>query len=303
MANARDEWIAWRCRAIHKIYEQIAEKLRDRRPDLKLVLTLYRPNMLDIMPHDRFESEADYVSQINRESGVDTALYKDSLNIVIQRTIYPADYRWYRCHREFDKDPIKIHQLLTEARTYRLHAAGGGWINMHDRYWEDAVGRGETKWESFWGSECGWRVSTLNPNQDHCLEQFVVPLAHMDLMTFTKGGFLIGTHGMEKQLGRFTQAFRALPAKRFETLTGVPGPVVVRYASDAAGMYLYLVNPSPKPARVKLAISGKPQLLTDLVTGKASSLADGEREFTVPAYGLDAYLLRGKGMRASVVRR
>jgi len=304
MANARDEWIAWRCRAMHAFYERIARRMRERRPDLKLILTLYRPNKRDIMPHRRFETEADYVSQINRESGVDTALYKDSPNIVVQRVIYPADYRWYRCHRKFAKDPVKIHELLTEARTYKLLAAsGGGWINMHDRYWEDAVGgRGKVTWKEFWGREVGWRVSTLNPNRDHCLESFVVPLAHMDLMTFTKGGFLIGTHGMEQQLGRFTQAFRALPAKAFETLDGTSGPVV-RYASDAAGMYMYLVNPSAKPASVKLTISGEPRSLTDLVTGKNLRLAAGEREFAVPAYGLESYLVRGDGVRVSAAGR
>ncbi len=303
MANARDAWIAWRCKALYGFYDLIAQKLRRRRPDLKLVLTLYRPNKRDIMPNRRFETEADYVSRINRESGVDAALYKGHPNIVIQRTIYPADYRWRRSRRKFDKDPIKIRQLLTESRTYDvLREAGGGWINMHDRYWEDAVGRTK-RWKEFWGSETGWRVSTLNPNQDHCLESYAIPLARTDVMALTKGGFLIGTHGMERQLGRFTQAFRALPAKRFETLKRVRGPVVVRYLRDADGLYFYLVNPSPKPALVRLAISGKVQSLADLMTGEASPLAASEREFPVPAYGLEAYWARGKGVRVSVAER
>ena len=302
MANARDQWIArdrwieWRCRALHAFYERIAEKLRRRRPDLKLILTLYRPNKRDIVGDARFNNVRDYVAQINRESGVDAALYKDSPNIVVQRTIYPADYRWYRAHRRYAKDPIEIRQLHVDSRHFSvLGQAREGWINMHDRYWEDAVGRGK-KWKTFWGNETGWRVSTLNANQNHCLESYAIPLARADALSFTKGGFLVGTIGIERQVGRFTQAFRALPAAKFRDIPGLDGPVVGRFLPRAEGMYLYLVNPTPRAADASVRFDRRPESLRDLATGKAAAVSGRVQRLRLSPYGLVAYFVKGAGV-------
>lgn len=303
MANAHKQWIDWRCRKLHELYAEIAAKLRSRRPDLKVILNLYRPNKKDIVQDPRFERVEDYVGEINRESGVDTALYKGDDNIVVQRTIYPADYRWYRAHHNPKEDPIGIGRLNYAKRHHGLLRTGGeAWINMHDRYWEDSIAIAK-KWPAFWGSECGWRVSTLNPNQDHCLESYAKPLAQVDAFVFTKGGFLVGTIGMEEQTGRFTRAFRSLPAKAFQDLPGPEGPVKVRCLRDAEGMYVYLVNPTPKQAQVALRFGGEVRSLRDLATGESMVAAKGLCRFQVSGYGLRACLAKGQDVSVSYARQ
>ena len=266
MGNAREKWIDWRCRAIRQFYGEVAQRLVQRRPDLRLVLAMYRPVFRDVVPQPGTVPQDDFVRQINREGGLDPALYADLPNVVLDRTIYPADYRWYRAHRSPNDDPTAIRDLLTAPQTYgNWTTSGKAWVNMHDRYWEDAIGR--NGWESFWGREHGWRVSTLNPTDRYALESYLIPLAHADIMTFTKGGFLIGTHGMEKHLAQFSLAFRSLPAEPFATLQNVPPPLVARTLQHGNTRYLYVINPSQDATEWKLPLGDKPKVMRDLGTG------------------------------------
>ena len=293
MANAREAWIAWRCEAIREFYGEVAEVLHQRRPDLRLILALYRPNKRDIVGDPRFEKVDDYVAMINREGGIDAALYRDLPNVVVDRTIYPADYRWQRVHRRDKDDPICVRELELDARhNQMLQTAGGGWVNMHDRYWEDDVGR-RAKWDAFWGRETGWRVSTLNPNQAFCLESYVAPLAHFDLMAFTKGGFLIGTHGMETQLGEFARGFRALPPRPFHTLRSGPGAPVVRWLEDGDATYVYAVNAELTGRRVILRWPGAVARLDNLCSGNGSEYRERQLGFRLAPCSFQAFRLEG----------
>ncbi|MBN2451112.1 MAG: hypothetical protein JXR77_12030 [Lentisphaeria bacterium] len=297
LANAREAWIDWRCRALRDLYGRIADRMRATRPDWRLILTLYRPNKEDLVREAvDLDAEPDYVGRINRESGMDPSLYEDAPTIVIQRTIYPADYRWYRAHRRYREDPLGIRRLNLDGATYRIsRSAPENWLNMHDRYWEDDVGRRQ-KWDAFWGQECGWRVSTLNPNRNHALETYAAPLAQADFHAITKGGFLLGTLGIEGQVGAFSQAFRALPARPFQELCRV-GTVTVRALAEDGGLYVYLVNAAAEAAVVTLAADRVPTACRDLATGAALVFPDARRlRFEVPGYGLRACRIDGNDM-------
>ena len=296
LENAREKWIEWRCRALHGLYTEVAAKLRSKRPDLKLVLALYRPNKRDLMLGVDLDQRPDYVAETNRESGADPALYRGQPNIVVQRTIYPADYRWYRSRRGYQDDPIQIRHLNERRASFAVLRKGAEpWVNMHDRYWEDAVGRA-AKWRPFGAREMGWRVSTLNPNQAHCLDSYTTPLAQADAFAFTKGGFLVGTIGMEPQVGRFTQAFRAIPAKPFVDHKADTDPVRVRYCPDTRGLYVYAVNPSCDAQSVRLRFTGRGLAARDLVTDRPASLQADALTLRIDAYGLRAFLVRGEGV-------
>ena len=88
---------------------------------------------------------------------------------------------------------------------------------MHDRYWEDAIGR-EKPIESAWLKEVRWRVSTLNATPPQFPQHYLAPLRFSDVQTITKGGFLIGTLGVEPKIAEFARAFRSLPAVVFADL-------------------------------------------------------------------------------------
>lgn len=265
MKNAQEKWLDWRCAAIHRLYGEVAQRLAKKRPDLRLVLTMYEPLFHQVLADSNLLNEPDPIRKINREGGLDPALYSDLSNVVFDRTIYPADYRWLRSHRSPNDRFPEVRDLFLNPRTYDGWATGGNaWVNIHDRYWEDPVGR--KGWESFWGNEHEWRVSTLNPTMPYAMESYLVPLAHADILNFTKGGFLIGTHGMGPQLTKFSRAFRSLPAKPFTTLNDVSSPLVVRTLKEDNAFYFYAINPSQNAARLTFSPHGDFDAVIDLGT-------------------------------------
>ncbi|MDD4539008.1 MAG: hypothetical protein PHT80_08350 [Lentisphaeria bacterium] len=298
-ANAFDEWIDWRCRALAVFYKNIAQRLHDARPDLRLNICSFLA-MPDIAHPDY--ARPDFNSMMARRAGLNPAYYDDCPNIVITQTIYPADYRWrddgrnrpadaYEHLRVFDTLP-GCYDLLNDAKT--------PWLHQHDRYWESAIGSQRTDhWSdkpsyiaSPWLRENGWRVSTINPAGRHAMRHFVLPLRYHDLLAITKGGFLVGTYGMEEFLRPFAQAFRALPAQPFADLDTHSDTVVARILELNGDTWFYIANTSDTPAIVDLAISGDGVM--DLVSGKAlDGFRDNHGTITLPPYELRAFKTGG----------
>jgi hypothetical protein len=264
--NAWDAWISWRCRAIHGLYTEIANHIAAKRPDLKLIINTFRPSITDAKQYADY-MQPGHVLRVNREAGFDPALYADNPNIVIQQTIYPADYRWSRAHGR--KDNVeRFRQRHFQAETFTpLINQPNAWVHMHDRYWEDAVGRSKPL-VADWLKESGWRVSTLNPTPPQFLQHYLAPLRFGDVQTITKGGFLVGTLGVEDELARFSRAFRALPAVPFADVAS-PGEVRVRAATHDGALYFYAANTGNNPATVRIRIDGQPTAVTELGEGNA----------------------------------
>ena len=97
------------------------------------------------------------------------------------------------------------------------------------------------------------------------MRHYVLPLRYNDLLGITKGGFLIGSYGMEDYLIPFAKAFRALPAKRFNDLPESTETVKARYLTINNHTYLYIVNTSDKPAQAEIQ---QANITADLVTGR-----------------------------------
>ncbi|MEW6359477.1 MAG: LamG domain-containing protein [Planctomycetota bacterium] len=295
MANAKEQWIDWRCRAIHEYYMRIARKLAAKRPDLRLVLNLYIPSSPD-EKLEMFKSVKgeDAFREINRRAGVDISMFANDPNVIIQRTLFPADYRWTRVHRRVKPDTEVSRQInFVDTGFAPLRKCRDVWINYHDRYWEDAVGRNKPL-EGLWGGEMGWRVSTLNPNVNHCMEFHAWPLASVDSFAFTKGGFVVGTIGMEKNLAQFTQSFRALPAVKFDDVPGLLDPVSVRQLRDGERLYFYLVNRLSCPVKVQLEMTGKAERITNLRAGDVVEW-DGF-ELILDPYVLESFVAASKDL-------
>ena len=210
---------------------------------------------------------------INRESGLDPALYEDAANIILSQTIYPADYRWSSGEMGEVRDtPASI--TSRKAPTPRCTHAQMPWINMHDRYFEDGIG-GATWWwgkidplKADWLKEMPWRVSTLNPDPRYFLEHYVLPLRYGDVLGYTKGGFLIGTAGVEEQLAGFSRAFRALPATRFSDVAGSTQTTKARMLKTPEGTWFYAVNTGREAVSVSFAFDRSPGSITDLAAGQ-----------------------------------
>jgi hypothetical protein len=242
-------------------------------------------------------SRDEILQECARRAGLDIRLFAHEPNIVVQRTLFPADYRWTRVHRPLDADTAISRQInYVDGGFSPLRACDQVWINQHDRYWEDDVGR-SAPLRGLWGGETGWRVSTLNPNPRHCMELYAWSLASTDAWAFTKGGFVVGTIGMEGPLGQFAQALRALPAAKFTDVPGLFDPVAVRQHRQESRTYFYAVNRLSCPVELHLDLTGRTGSLTDLSTGQpvASDAAGNATQLkvTLPPYGLRSFSVDG----------
>lgn len=269
MTNAREPWIQWRCRMLHDFYKELATMLTAKRKDLTLGVVIFAA--------ESAKASAGYLDpafralQAAREQGIDPALYIDDPEIVIRYSMVPADLRWKRGHGQ---NQPEVYDLRTVNSAPEMMApiatTPSSSVNMHDRYFEDPVARkAPLQGLSSKVKECGWRVSALNGNTIHGLENHVFALNNLDALTITKGGFLVGTLGIEEEIGRFAQALRALPAVKFDGAPGLADPVRVRQKAVDGANYFYVLNRLPYPVEAKLTLAGTEAV--DLVSGEKST--------------------------------
>ncbi|OGV36402.1 MAG: hypothetical protein A2X48_03350 [Lentisphaerae bacterium GWF2_49_21] len=296
MANAKDEWIQWRCQKIADWYKAVAKRMAAKRGDLKLSLCSYNPTLSDHARDPRFK-QPDFADIIDRECGIDSKLYEGVPNIILAQTIYPSDYRemsgasWLASARAASRDDHMKPGIYA-----MLNSASFPWINMHDRYFEDAVGRAG-KWyggdgnplKASWLTETGWRVSTLNPNINSFLEHYVMPLKYNDVLGFTKGGFLIGTCGVEDKLAEFSRAYRPLPAKRFTDLAGSTETTKCRTLTMPDGTWFYAVNTGKEASSVSFVFDRAPGAVSDLGAGQEQKVSDTKFKVDLKPYQLRSF--------------
>ncbi len=271
-ANAWEDWIQWRCDVVTEFYAEVARRLAAARPDLKLWVNSYMPTGAG---HPDF-MKPEYIQQANRCCGLDgPALSRAAPNLILCQSMVPADYRkgepgWYPSPeaREWQGG-----MYLQPGYYSLLRGADFPWVNQHDRYWESAIGRGaggKPTLSCDWLRECVWRVTTINPSGFNALRHFAVPFRHHDVLGLSKGGFLIGTYGMEETLAPFVQAFRALPPVVFDDVppatVAEDNLVRVRAKEYKGRSYFYAVNTGVNPVSVKLTV---PAGTRDLVSGQA----------------------------------
>jgi len=304
MANAREEWTNWRCREIARFYKQIAARLAQARPDLRLVLTLLTP-----LNHRGKSSYDDphFVNRQNKQAGVDTALFKDTPNIAISQGCRPMRFRaGYDAHRpnydmDFFRDAFDMREYYES-----LDPASTPWIHSHDHYWESSFGDIQRQGKSVppltapWFKEHPWRVSTINPAGYHAMKQYVLPLRYHDLLGITRGGFLIGTYGIEEYLIPFAKAFRALPAKTFADIPECTETLKVRSIFQDGETWFYAVNTDDRPQEVSM-LTGSSTII-DLMTGQPPAECSGNSlKLTLDPYQLRSFRMRG-GNGISVVK-
>lgn len=290
LTHARKEWVGWRCRAVAAWYKRLAARLAQARPDLRLSLTLLTP--MHPARGEPFE-ETHYIDQLNKEAGIDVALFADTPNIVIAQGSRPARYRAGYDRPKTEAESVFLRNVFDTGAYYEsLSAAALPWVHLHDHYWESPVGdpkrrsKADKPLAAPWFTEEPWRVTTLNPASFYALRPYVLPLRYHDVLGYTRGGFLIGTYGMEKFLVPFARAFRALPARRFADVPGCTETVKLRMLACDGKTWFYVVNTGD--AQKHLTVETDTTDVTDLVTG----LRAAELKGTALALRLQPYQLR-----------
>jgi hypothetical protein len=304
LANARAEWVDWRCRAVAAWYKRLAARLAQARPDLRLSLTLLTP--MHPARGEPFE-EPHYIDRLNKEAGVDVALFADTPNIIVSQGSRPARYRAGYDRPKTEAESVFLRNVFDSREYYEsLDTAALPWVHLHDHYWESPVGnpsrrgKADKPLEAPWFKEEPWRVTTLNPAAFYAMRPYVLPLRYHDVLGFTRGGFLVGTYGMEEFLVPFARAFRALPAKRFADLSGSTETVKVRTLACDGKTWFYVVNTADKPAEISVVTDTAD--VTDLVTGGRPAELNGQTlALKLAPYQLRSFGAAGEGSALNVL--
>ena len=288
-ANAYEKWVQHRCELVSGFWVRMAAKLRATRPDLKLWIN----DIADLDPIiDRF-TDPGYNRRIAREGGLSREILSAAPNVVLSQTTLPADYRY--CMEPCGYYPTKAdleHQRIAHTlEDYWDFIRGAPYpaVDLHDRYWESHPGdigrnpKPERRHQVKWLYENCHRVTTINATDFHAMEHVAVPLRFTDVLGITKGGYLVGTYGMEKYLVPFAQAFRALPAVVMDTLPGGGEYVRLRQKDFDGKSYFYVVNTGMDPATVTLRL---PKGTVDLVSGEALGAT---ATWTLPPYSIRSF--------------
>ncbi len=266
MANAREEWIGWRCRRMADYYGRVAKILRDKRDDLQLVVTILEPPMSIIDPQRLEWMGGKRLVEMAREGGIDPALLAEQPGVVLQQRLGPTAKRKrltfgttrgrWGCPPPTAENIDAIRKMDLDAdqqKEFRTTADFG--VFLYNRYFESAVGKTQPL-ECDWYQSIPWRATAVVPGHDHFMEYYARAMAMFDPTLIAVGGFTNGTVGHEAQVERFARVFRQLPAGRWEEIAGLGDGLAGRTTRCDDRQYVYVVNQTWEQRRVALKLKG-----------------------------------------------
>ena len=173
----------------------------------------------------------------------------------------------------------KLHRGMEEDDGfYRLYAGDGGELAKL-RKAQGALPMlytGGTYFETFTKTldmkrfSCSFQDSDVKPWGRYWLKEFAYALAVSDALALVSGQQPLHTLGNETEAREFARAYRALPARPFETMAGGGDPITGRYLDSPNGTYFYFVNIHHTPVT---AVLPKAVKANDLSTGVTSGFA------------------------------
>lgn len=251
LAHVRERWIQWRCQRLADYYGTVAQVLRKRRADLKLVAAVLNP--LPVVDAPRW-AQGTRLADLSREAGIDPALIGRQPGVVVVKHLGPSDYRF----RVATSPPGSEQAALPlrgmdfaddQLRDYRVTPDFG--VFLYNRYFESSSRQRQTL-RCSWYSDPGWLASAIVPGAGHFMEYYAHAMAALDPALITIGGFTLGTVGHEAQVARFADVFRRLPVGTWEEVPSGGSQVVARTLLVHGARYLYAVNLSDAPGKLTL---------------------------------------------------
>ncbi|HIE08708.1 MAG TPA: hypothetical protein EYP65_02535, partial [Armatimonadetes bacterium] len=254
MENAREEWIKWRCKKVTENIAEIAKLVEKTKPDLKLVVAVYPPVGYAGFTRDdalAWRKMGKSVKRYLREiCGLDISSVKAIEKVIVMKTLWPADYRWCKAHGRRPPDLLLSREVCLNPsvlKPFRKEGACG--VNLHNRYFETAIGR-ERPLKCLWWGPIGWRASAVLPVGRNFLEMWAHALAEIDAALLLTGGFTVGTVGRERVIREFASTFRRLPATGWKEVPA-KGPIKVRTWRAKGKALVYVINRGNRPIDVQ----------------------------------------------------
>jgi len=278
-ANAKAEWVAWRCRKIAEIYAEICGRLRKVRPDL-------------VVYSDVFGGFKDW-----REAGLDPELLGRIEGLQIVQADSGYGRRAYTYLGPLADARLRDSLIRPERLLGFDSPLTGNAFLFGAEYFEatevvvtpESLGYPE-------GTPRTWMSGVVNPAGRHYLERYALAMAEGDAVYLSDGGnaYTVG----QPELLDFLKVFRRLPAVRFTERPGATDPVTVREHCDGKQFWFYAVNRERYPVSIDLQLK-KPGEVVRLSDGAVVEPAKSVLRVTLQPYELAGFKA---GRKAQIVK-
>ena len=278
--NVQPKWVAWRCRKVRDLLCSIRDIFVAARPDLTVTINMEGANL-----------------EYHRLGGFDASLFKTERGIVLDRSFasqeQPPDdgdrvanvfggvlifnswienwgrHKWLVCKPD-DTQAARMATIMGKPAE--------GICRMGSEYAKDGF---------WWNSQL--RITSAFQAGIHFMERYAHAVAEYDACSITRGGLYLDTAHAE-MIQPFAAAYRALPAKRFDTVGGSTDPVAVRTLVRDGRRYLYLVNREYYPVTVEVRLKNTTGKAVDLATSQSVD-APTQWRLTLEPYQLRSFSL------------
>ncbi|MEO8005635.1 MAG: family 10 glycosylhydrolase, partial [Betaproteobacteria bacterium] len=199
MANARAQWIEWRCRKIAQLYARISERIRRARPDLLLYSSVFQ------------WEPSDTPREALRDAGLDPAMLGRIPGVRMINALH--------AYGRSEASPLvtqKLRDQLLDPDNLSLFAVAGEPASFlaSAKYLEatDAIAPAASMGFAA-ATPATWTSAVANPAGRQALERFAVELAQTDAQMLGDGGnaYSLG----QPVLREFLAEFRSLPPEPF----------------------------------------------------------------------------------------
>ena len=250
------EWIQWRLNRITLWYQQIADRLRQRRDGLKLFMSpldLHRNEELGAMLSPNLHQSTDFEAVL-RWLGIDPAFYESQNDVVLLSPSRQAYAELMAATR------IERHMNLSDAAFRFFHAGEltGDLFHHHSMWAHFAEFQEQLPFRQ--NGSALMRMQPLIPAANHPSMRFVTALQRSDTQYLVEGGWSL-PGDLDTSTQKFMDVYRELPAIKFDDVdcdqaTAFIRPVALRQTGANGNWYCYAVNNSPWPIRMTLRASG-----------------------------------------------
>lgn len=262
MANARDQWVNWRCLKLTQFIARIRERLRQARPDLELYINIFDGgNRRDIPSFSRLSRGSGFVASL-QEMGIDPARLSQISGVKLINAAHRYGRREpnarERGARDSLLDPLRLGSLALPNSAHFLFP--GEYLEMTGEVAPPAdLGLSpdtKPRWASAHASVAGRQA----------LERYATAIAQHDALSLGDGGngYVFGS----SEVAAFMHEFCLLPAVRFDDRADAVDPVRVRQRWEKGGTTFYAVSLIPFHTSINVRLSA-PATVTRLATAKA----------------------------------
>ena len=272
MANARAQWIDWRCRKIAALYTRIRDRVRAARPDLKVYTSVF-----PWKPGDAPLEEL-------REAGIDTAMLGEIDGVELINALHS----YGRNEADVLDTQVLRDAMLESGQPASLPGSGApGRFLTGAAYLEITEAVAHPRSLGFpENTKLTWTSAVANPAGRHSIERFAVQLAQTDAMLLGDGGngYSLG----QPVLREFLAEYLRLPVERFSPRPDARDPVAVWERRYPEGLMFYAVNRERFPVMITVNLSPASKLFR-LSDDSPLTLKENQLQLVLEPYQLMAF--------------